>query len=74
MAVTGHVAASVVVATRNRASALVRLLEGLRRQVEAPPFEVIVADNGSTDDTPAVLAAGSSGAMTLRVIRVEQPG
>jgi hypothetical protein len=45
---------SVVVATRNRAASLARLLNGLADQVSAPTFEVIVGDNGSSDHTAQV--------------------
>lgn len=46
--------ASVVVATRNRAELLGRLLDALELQ-ESEPFEVIVVDDASTDRTPAML-------------------
>lgn len=46
---------SVVVPTRNRAPRLRALLDSLAAQ-EAPPFEVIVVDNASDDDTLAVVA------------------
>lgn len=42
---------SVVIATRDRSRALERALESLARQQDAPPYEVIVVDNGSTDAT-----------------------
>lgn len=42
---------SVVIATRDRCKALARALESLARQESAPPYEVIVVDNGSTDAT-----------------------
>jgi len=48
---------SVVIATRNRAPLLDGALASLRAQVEAPPFEIVVADNGSSDATPAVARA-----------------
>jgi len=48
-------ALSIVIATRDRATFLERALESLAAQRDAPPFEVIVADNGSTDATPAVV-------------------
>jgi glycosyltransferase involved in cell wall biosynthesis len=48
---------SVIVATYNRASRLRALLESLRRQdFGFSRFEVIIVDDGSTDDTPSVLA------------------
>ena len=46
---------SVVIPTYNRASMLLRVLDALDAQRGAPPFEVIVIDDGSTDETgPAV--------------------
>jgi glycosyltransferase involved in cell wall biosynthesis len=64
---------SVVVATRNRSSNLRRLLEGLVQQAGAPAFEVVVADNGSLDDTSAVIDSFRS-ELTLHSVRVLEPG
>ncbi|MDQ2681781.1 MAG: glycosyltransferase family 2 protein, partial [Candidatus Eremiobacteraeota bacterium] len=46
---------SVVIATKDRAGYLDRALESLGKQIDAPPFEVIVVDNGSTDATPHIV-------------------
>jgi len=46
---------SVIVPTRNRASNLRDALRQLTNQRDAPPHELIVVDNGSTDDTSAVV-------------------
>ncbi len=46
---------SVIVSTYNRPAALERVLDGLAAQAR-PPFEVIVADDGSGPQTAAVLA------------------
>jgi len=46
---------SVVIATKDRARFLARALESLALQSDAPPFEAIVVDNGSTDDTAVVV-------------------
>ena len=48
---------SVVVPVRNGRSTLPKLLDSLAAQRNAPSFEVIVADNGSTDDTVAIAQA-----------------
>ena len=48
-------AASVIIPARNSASTLGVQLGALAAQSGAPPFEVIVADNGSTDETSNVV-------------------
>jgi GT2 family glycosyltransferase len=47
---------SVIIATRDRHQLLNECLAHLARQPFAPGDEVIVVDNGSNDDTPAVIA------------------
>jgi glucosyl-dolichyl phosphate glucuronosyltransferase len=64
---------SVVLATRNRAENLARLLRGLAAQVGSPDFEVVVADNGSEDGTPAVIEAIRP-ELVLQTVRVPRPG
>lgn len=73
---TGSLLISVVVCTRNRAGPLRTALEHMTR-LEPPVggWELIVVDNGSTDDTPALLdefAAGWGG--HVRVVREALPG
>lgn len=65
---------SVVIATRNRAARCARLLELLGTQTLDPAlFEVIVVDDGSTDETPDVLAAAVSAVpFRLRSIRSDE--
>lgn len=64
---------SIIVGTRNRAPCLRKLLASLERLQPPPvPYEVLIADNGSTDATPQVLAAWSGPGR--RVLRVDQPG
>ena len=67
---------SVVIATYNRQRLLERTLRALEEQhVPADGFEVIVADNGSTDGTAARLAeARARGRLDLRVLTVSEPG
>ncbi len=60
---------SVVIATKDRAPFLERALASLAAQREAPPFETIVVDNGSSDATPEVVA----GAEGLDVARIYEP-
>lgn len=51
---------SVVIATKDRASYLARAVDSLVAQKGAPPFEVVVVDNGSTDGTRAVADAAAA--------------
>ena len=51
---------SVVIATKDRSRALARALRSLELQRDAPVFEVVVVDNGSTDATPAIVEAQSN--------------
>jgi glycosyltransferase involved in cell wall biosynthesis len=62
---------SVVVATRNRGRRLEALLRSLAAQ-EGPPIEAVVVDDGSTDGTPDLLAAGVPG-LELRALRHDSP-
>lgn len=48
---------SVVIATKDRAALLDAALASLRAQQHAPPFELVVVDNGSRDATPEVARA-----------------
>lgn len=47
---------SVVIPTHNRIAMLQRVLDALRSQDGAPEFEIIVIDDGSSDDTAAALS------------------
>jgi glycosyltransferase involved in cell wall biosynthesis len=50
---------SVVIPTYNRLDMLLRVLDALEKQVDAPPFETIVINDGSSDDTDRVIAQRS---------------
>ncbi|MFL6246972.1 MAG: glycosyltransferase family 2 protein, partial [Thermoanaerobaculia bacterium] len=47
---------SVVIPTYNRLDMLVRVLDALDVQIDAPSFEVIVINDGSRDDTDRVMS------------------
>ncbi len=66
-------ALSIVIATRNRASLLTRALESLTAQEAAPPFEVVVADNGSSDATADVVARAADWQLDVRRVYVAEP-
>lgn len=64
---------TVAVSTYRRAHLLPRLLRALEAQsMGLDRFEVVLCDNASDDDTPAVLAAlGATTPLALRVVRAE---
>ena len=47
---------SIIIPTYNRREELKHLLASLKRQYCSVPFEVVVVDDGSTDETPCLLA------------------
>lgn len=59
---------TVVIPVRNGAATLGEQLRCLAQQEDAPAFEVVVADNGSTDSSAAVALAWASARMPVRVI------
>jgi dolichyl-phosphate beta-glucosyltransferase len=68
----------LVIPSRNEAARLPRTLEALRAHVTSTPalagLEVIVVDNGSTDDTAGAAAAAHTPEMPVRVVRCDTPG
>ncbi len=64
---------SVVVSTYQRAASLPELIAALERQTfPHSQFEVVVVDNGSTDDTPALLARlANASPLCLRTVRLD---
>jgi len=66
---------SVIVPTRDRAESLRHLLASLGRlNPPAVPFEIVIADNGSTDETPRLLAEWRTAAPGRVVVRVNEQG
>jgi glycosyltransferase involved in cell wall biosynthesis len=64
---------SVVIPTWNRRELLAEVLAALEFQAEAPPFEVIVVDDGSTDGTSDWLHSRKN-RLALRVLGQENRG
>jgi len=63
---------SVVIPTYNRLDMLLRVLEALQHQIEAPSFETIVINDGSTDATDKSLSARTG--ITFRTQPNSGPG
>jgi len=64
---------SVVIATRDRARYLECALASLLAQREAPPFDVVVVDNGSSDDTQDVVRRLATAPVDVRYVALPQP-
>lgn len=64
---------SVIVSTRDRAKGLDRTLRALTGLRHAPSWECVVVDNGSRDDTPAVIERWRD-ILPLRSLRVANGG
>ena len=67
--VVNHFSISVVLATKNRAESLTRFLCEMQKQRGAPPFEVVVANNASSDRTGEILAQPWAGLRVRSVLR-----
>ena len=66
---------TVVVPTHNRGELLGRALRGLLEQTAAPEsYEIVVVDDGSTDETPEVVAGIGADETRLRYVRQENKG
>ncbi len=68
-------AASVAICTANRCARLAETLQTLLPLVDSRSGEVVVVDNGSSDDTPRLLAEiAARHPATVRAVREERPG
>jgi len=74
-AMSGHPRISVVVPTYNRRPRLARVLDGLEQQsVPCELFELVVVDDGSTDDTRGWLEANRERAYRVVAVRQDNGG
>lgn len=70
---SAHPVASVVIPTYERAHLLPGLLRALEAQQGTGPFEVVIVDNGSTDDTPLVLRElAATASVPFRTVRLDE--
>ncbi len=70
-----HFDFSVIVCTRNRAEALDTALTAILRLTYAGNWELVVIDNGSTDNTPDVIRRHQAGSgIPFRTVREDEPG
>ena len=75
MPMSAPVALSLVICTRNRAPQLARMLASLKTLTCAQPWEIVVVDNGSTDNTQAVIEAfRAETPASLTVVVEARPG
>lgn len=65
---------SLVLATRNRATALHQFLEGLSSMPTPSGWEIVIADNGSSDDTVKVIDYWATTRLPLKTVHVPVPG
>jgi glycosyltransferase involved in cell wall biosynthesis len=64
---------SLIICTRNRASQLAESLRSLTRLQYSPPWEVVIVDNGSKDETQDVIK-NFSGSLLLKTVVEPQAG
>jgi glycosyltransferase involved in cell wall biosynthesis len=67
-------AVTVIIATRNRSAYLDVALSSLVTQDYEAPFEILIVDNGSTDDTRALLDGWCRTDERIRVVCEPEPG
>ncbi|HEX6645106.1 MAG TPA: glycosyltransferase [Gemmatimonadales bacterium] len=59
---------SIILSTFDRSALLPGALAALREQADAPPYEILVVDNNSTDETASVVAAAAAEDPRIRYI------
>lgn len=63
---------SIILPTHNRARLVARALRSIQAQTD-PEFEVVVIDDGSSDDTPQLLAGFAAADSRIRLLRNDKP-
>ena len=67
--------ASVLICTRNRAPLLAEAIESLGLSATSIPWELVLVDNGSTDETPETIAAAADRfPVSIRYVREPRLG
>jgi len=65
---------TIIIPTYNRAEFLPRALASIAQQTCNATFDILIVDDGSTDDTPAVCAALAEKIPGIRIVRQENTG
>lgn len=65
---------SVVIPTYNRAHLVSRAVRSLLRQIDDVALDIVVIDDGSTDETPSLLADLAKSHTSVRVFRQDNAG
>ncbi len=75
MATSNRIGLSLIICTLNRAALLRKLLESIERELTGRlDLEVLIVDNGSTDETPAVVEHFTTRIPNLRRLLEPVPG
>lgn len=71
---SGDLCASVIIPCHRADADLPLQLEALARQIDAPPFEVLIVDNGGNDDLARIGEKADAAGLSLRVIDATDRG